>query len=89
MAIRGMVFGETGHTLNFCRNKTKMKLGAFGGGPPAELVPVFLDRVSVQFSDLAEGQPERLDVPGIGFTRLQERFRKYGLSQGEFTQLSF
>jgi len=65
-----------------------MKLGAFRGGPPAELVPVFLDRVSVQFSDLAEGQPESLDVPAIGCTRLPERFRKYGLSQGKFTHLS-
>ena len=59
-AIQWMVFLKAGHTLDFCFNRTKMKLSSFRRGAFAQFIPMFLNGNLIEFRDLAKRQAEEL-----------------------------
>ena len=50
--ILRMIFLEAGHALHFSSDPTKMKLRAFGECTFAQLFPIFLNRVMIEFRNL-------------------------------------
>jgi len=86
-SIQRRVLHEAGHTLNFCMDKTKMKLRSFRGRSLAEFLPMFSNGIRIEFGDLAESQLKGPDAFGIRLTRLQKRFCKNRLGCSKFTHL--
>ena len=83
LAIQRMVFLKARHTLDFCFNKTKMKLGSFHRRALAEFIPVFLNGSLIQFRDLAKGKLKTFDV-FIRLARFRKSLGKDGLNNVKF-----
>jgi len=70
--IPRMIFREAGHALNFCIQRTEMKLRLFRRRAFAELIPMFSDPALIEFGDLADHQIETLDTCCLCSARLYE-----------------
>lgn len=56
LSAPGMIHTKTSHTLHLCFLKTEMELCMFRGGAFAELKPMLLNEISIQFCDLPQDQ---------------------------------
>ena len=71
-SIQRMIFHKAGHTLNFCINKTKMKLRLFRRCSFAKLLPVFLNGILIEFSNFANGKMNGPDALRVRLHALSE-----------------
>jgi len=79
-----MIFVEAGHALHFGIYKTKMKSRLFRRRAFAEVIPMCLNGVLIEFRDFTHNNVQASNAVCIRLARLEERLIEYGFCGVKF-----